>query len=440
MRASAALRRLLVAAFVNNIGNGAYTLGAALLLYQLTGRPAAVGLLFAAEFVLGGFGQAVAGSLVDRRPAPTVAAVTDLVRGSAVLGAAAVVAIHPSVLPVVLATVVLNLAKPLYRIATFSLSPAVAGGGAPVALVNALRASAIQSGQIIGVAVAGLVFAFVNPLWTFVVNGLSFLASAALVAGLPAPRAAAGRVGLRAVRGDWAALLRLVRKGASLRSHLLLGASGPAIVAVVNVVIVPLVVVRGGPNWQLSVLDGAFALGAVTSARLVPSVVHYGPAVVARIGLLVMSVAYAGLALIPSLTAAAVCLAVLGAATTLQIAVVNAALQERAGAAARGRVGGLLDVSVSLVGALTLFAATAAVNRYGVIAAALAVAAALLAFAGAVVVLSRTPGALTAPLSWPDAAVPDGPVPVPHSGPGPGSPTRTAADSRAPAPAPSRPP
>ncbi|HEY0992758.1 MAG TPA: MFS transporter, partial [Kofleriaceae bacterium] len=264
---------LLAAVLVTNIGNGMHTLVVSKLLYDATGSSAAFGVVLVGEYAINFLLQLVAGSAVDRGNPRLVSVWADLLRGAFICIAAVMLGASGSGKYWVFATViVINAAKPFYRSATFALAPIVVQAD-QLLTFNGLSGSLLQAGQLLGVALVGPVLANFAVATAFALNGISFLTSGVLIlcARVPAvarPPRSTGSF-LHNTVHDWGEIIRLLRRDLALAAHVVLCAGDFLLVSFVNLTLVPYVNGRlGGTAYWLSVLDGGFAVGALTAGGL----------------------------------------------------------------------------------------------------------------------------------------------------------------------------
>jgi MFS family permease len=124
------------------------------------------------------------GVIADRLPRLRVMVIADLAAGLAQAGVAALFITHHAILPVVAAlAAVSGAAAALFRPAARAVVPVLVSEERLQA-ANALIRLSMNAGSIIGAALAGVLVAFVGPGWALAVDAVSFLASAALVAGV----------------------------------------------------------------------------------------------------------------------------------------------------------------------------------------------------------------------------------------------------------------
>jgi len=204
--AAPGFRRLFVAQTVSRWGDTFNAVALVVLVYRLTGSGLKVGATVAFEIapvLLLGF---VAGAVVDRRSRRRVMIAADLGRAALAL----VLAAFGDNLAVIYAAAFgLSVGTVFFNPAAASVLPTLVGRDHVVAANSAIWSAAVVS-QIALAPLAGALVAFAGTGPAFVVNGVSFLVSAAALARLPvsAAVAAGGRrladvaEGLRIIRGS----------------------------------------------------------------------------------------------------------------------------------------------------------------------------------------------------------------------------------------------
>src|SRR5579864_82587 len=237
-------RRLWLAQIVSEIGDWFYTLSIYTLLLQLTGRASSVALALVLQVLPQTFVGPTAGVVNDRLKRKHVMIAADIVRCFVVL---AMLLIRSRsmvwlVYPLLLAeTVMVSFFEP----ARNAVIPNVADKG-EVLVANTLSSATWSVNLMIGAAVGGVVAAYFGRNTVFLLNALSFLASAALISGMhfPEPHAAAAPPLRPRDLVDFTPILEGIRY---IRSHPNLL---PAVFAKAGELMV-------GPSWVIFTVMGA---------------------------------------------------------------------------------------------------------------------------------------------------------------------------------------
>lgn len=179
VRGNGNFRRLWLAQIVSEIGDWFYTLSIYTLLLQLTGRASSVALALVLQVLPQTFVGPAAGVINDRLRRKHVMIAADLVRVIVVL---AMLLVRSSstvwlVYPLLLAETVM---AAFFEPARTAVIPNIAARG-EVLIANTLSSATWSVNLLIGASVGGVVAAFFARDAVFVLNALSFLASALLI-------------------------------------------------------------------------------------------------------------------------------------------------------------------------------------------------------------------------------------------------------------------
>jgi len=175
-------RRLWMAQIVSEIGDWFYTLSIYTLLLQLTGRPSSVALALVLQVLPQTLVGPTAGVINDRLRRKHVMIAADLVRFVIVLAMLLVRSRSTVwlVYPLLLGETIM---AAFFEPARSSVLPNIAARG-EVLIANTLSSATWSVNLLIGASVGGLVAAFFGRDAVFVLNALSFLASAILISGM----------------------------------------------------------------------------------------------------------------------------------------------------------------------------------------------------------------------------------------------------------------
>jgi len=182
VRANRNFRRLWLAQIVSEIGDWFYTLSIYTLLLQLTGHASSVALALVLQVLPQTFVGPTAGVVNDRLRRKYVMIAADLVRCGVVLAMLLVRSRSTVwlVYPLLLAETTM---AAFFEPARSSVIPNIAAKG-EVLIANTLSSATWSVNLLIGASVGGLVAVFFGREAVFILNALSFLASALLIAGM----------------------------------------------------------------------------------------------------------------------------------------------------------------------------------------------------------------------------------------------------------------
>ncbi|CAM4037851.1 MFS transporter [Kibdelosporangium persicum] len=170
-------RALWAAEALSQLGDQLARVALAVLVYSRTNSAALAALTIALSYTPSLLGSALLSGLADRFPRREVMIVCDIVSASLVI----IMAFPGTYLTVVcIAMAGVALVGGPFRSARLALLPEVLSGEAYVAGL-AIRSITIQTAQLLGFAVGGVVVALINPYVALAVDALTFLASALLL-------------------------------------------------------------------------------------------------------------------------------------------------------------------------------------------------------------------------------------------------------------------
>jgi MFS family permease len=311
-----AFRRLLVAWGVSVLGDGVRMVALPLVAALMTGSPLAVTAVAAAELVPWLLFSVPSGALVDRWDARTALLVAHLVR--AALSGVLVVALLQSSSTVALLCALAFLLTVAETFADAASQVLLVGAAGPADLVPAnARVRTVESLtlHLAGPLLGGVLVA-VQPALAFAVDGLTFLAAAALVTSLPRalvaedggggpaePLLRAVREGVRAVLADRG--LRLVVSVMAWTSLATGAVEAITILYALQVLDLPIALVP-----FVLVLQ---AVGLLVGSRLVtPTASRWGEGSVMTLALVLVGGAYVVIGLVPRVPVVLTCYLVTG--------------------------------------------------------------------------------------------------------------------------------
>src|SRR5271154_7297154 len=182
VRGNRNFRRLWLAQIVSEIGDWFYTLSIYTLLLQLTGHAGSVALALVLQVLPQTFAGPTAGVVNDRLRRKHVMIAADLIRFGVVLAMLLVRSRSTVwlVYPLLLAETIM---ATFFEPARSAVIPNIAARG-EVLIANTLSSATWSVNLLIGASVGGVVAAFFGRETVFILNAISFLASAILIAGM----------------------------------------------------------------------------------------------------------------------------------------------------------------------------------------------------------------------------------------------------------------
>jgi predicted MFS family arabinose efflux permease len=337
-------RRLLTSYTINELGDSAGVVALAVLVFDRTGEVAPTAALFlAAKFIpalLAPLMTAKLDQLATRRTLPIIYVVE-----ASVFGAFALIADGRFLLSAVL---VLAVVDGTLAVAARSLTrAAIAGTLQPAGMLregNALVNIGFAAASVAGAAVAGVLISTVGLSATLVVDAISFLMIAVLLAATSDLPAAQGE------REPWLPRMRsglsFVRHQRTIRWLLI----GEALALVLFTMIIPIEVVYaketlGTTSAGFGLLLASWGLGIVIGSLIYVVVKERSPRLLILFSTAAIGLAYVGIAGAQTLTVACLLSVLGGAGNGVQWVAVITAIQEATPADYQARVVGLLESS-----------------------------------------------------------------------------------------------
>ena len=386
-------RSLLASVFIDNVGSGIHMLAVGRMLYEATGSVWGFGLSILSEYGLAILLQVAAGSAVDRGSPRRIAMLSDLIRGVALLGVAACVGSHWSLVAMWLGVLIVNAGKPYARSASFALIPQAVGEG-QLSRYYSLASSCLQAGSLVGVAIAGPLLAAGGVRADLVLDGATYVLAAFLIGSLKLPSSAPRRAPalasgyLAKLKGDLAELATLLHRDRGFLWNVVLANADFLALSFLNLALFPIVNGRlGGSPFWLTALDGGFALASLGTALMVGRIRRTAFSASTFLGL--EALCLIGLALVSGPVATVALYLLMGACNACSLSVFLTSLQQRTAVAVKGRVAGARHLLLALMSA-ALVPAVAFFHSCSLLAGLTASGALLLAFAVATAVAQTT--------------------------------------------------
>jgi MFS family permease len=261
-------RRLWAAQAVSNVGDWTYALAVATMVAGRAGAAHALALLLVAEVAPAAVAGALGGPLIDRLPRKALMVGSDLLRAAAV--ATLLFQRPPALAHVYVVAVSLGLLRALFMPTLQASLPNVVPRSRLVA-ANAFIAATYHIAVMVGPLLGGVLVAAAGPTAAFGLNAGTFLASAALVAGVHLParesRESASSPWTDLVAGvKYSVMTPLVRGVLVVTGLVMLGAS-------IRTPLEPLFVLGtlGGKAQALGLVGGAWGLGMIFGSVAAPA-------------------------------------------------------------------------------------------------------------------------------------------------------------------------
>jgi MFS family permease len=309
------LRRVQLAWVGSVLGNYAYVIALGVYAYR-EGGAAAVGLVGVLRLLTAAIAAPILTAFADRLRRELVMIVSDVVRGALMVCAAAVIAADGPAAVVYAVVVLAAIAGTVFRPAQAALLPTLVREPKQLSSANVAASTVESIGSFAGPALGGLLLAFTNVELVFLVNALTFLWSAALLARIrtSAPAAKAEAAEQPTLLGDMTAGASTIARDPQLR--LIAGiyssqtlVAGAASVFIVTIALDLLDTGAAGVGWLSSAagvggfIGGLLALALATRGRLASDL---------ALGVVLNGVPFALVAVWPNEVVALVALAIVG--------------------------------------------------------------------------------------------------------------------------------
>jgi MFS family permease len=348
LRENRTLRRFFAAFFQSQVGTGAAYVALLLVAYHRFHSGWAISLVLLGEFVPGIVLAPVFGSLADRVSRRQLAVWGDLLRAAAFIA----LALIPSFAGTVALAMVAGVGSAMFRPAINAALPGMVPAAERSKLIAVFYAS-VNTGMMIGPALAGLMLLFATAQEVLLVNALTFVISSLLLAGVDlGPRSGEdlGEAQAGGPESVWAQTMegtRVVLETPGVAIVMLVGALVVLTGAMFNV-FAPLLATgplhAGGTGY--SVLWALYGTGMVAgswiNARAGSEIAELRRRWLFGIGLSGLAMATAAIA--PNLALAMVAFALVGLAENLLVGPETRIVQELVPERLLGRVFGLKDV------------------------------------------------------------------------------------------------
>jgi MFS family permease len=335
---------LLLASIISNVGNGIYTLAVGKLLYDQTGSALSFGIVIAFEYLMIFLSNFLAGPIVDRYANSRMLTLVDGCRAAFILALCLLIQDELPLVLVTLISFVIFIGKPFYRAAFFSIEPLVVPSE-QLGKYHGFASSAFQTGQFIGIVLAGVLLTYFDPLLCLVLNGVSFAFSALIFCSI----SQVGETNCEVAQSqhwdnrliaDWRDAVKTLNSVPGLTLTIFASVGDYVLPSMINALLVVFVAQYfNGEAAALSLLDGAFALGALSAGLLAGHVVdRLGRSRSAGMGLFGQGLGFASIAFMAIPSNIVGMMFAIGAFNTISYTSLITHLQQNTDKSIRGRV------------------------------------------------------------------------------------------------------
>lgn len=349
-------KKLLLSVFLTNIGNGMHTIAMSLLLYKNTGSVAAFGFVIIFEHIIAFLLQFLAGSVVDRGNPKWICVMCDVGRGIIIVLVSIAMSFTSYMLIwALLLTLVINICKPFYQSATFSIGPALAKDES-LQKYNAMNGTSSQLGAIIGTVSAGPLILLSDASIVILINGVTYILAGLAIAWAVIPKIETkviqqSTTWIGNVWDDWKEVMNLLKRETSLWVHSFLAGADFLVIMFFNLTLVPLVTERFHENYfWLSAFEFSFAVGAILTSLVATRIIRWvGTTRMSFIGITVQGLLFFLYAILDHWLAIMLISFWLACWNVLSIVVIFSTLQQRCIGPIRGRIASFRQLCLLLL-------------------------------------------------------------------------------------------
>jgi MFS family permease len=235
-----------------------------------------------------------------------------------------------------------------------------------LARFNGLSSSSFQAGQLIGIALAGVLLEYYDASVALFVNGISFVLAGFIIRFVSIKHSESNPFELengltidsyhRRVFVDWADVARYLLGNRLVIALIMISSLDWVMASMANIYLVPLVEIQhGGSGFWLALCDGLFAVGALLSGFLVTRITdQIGYISAALLGFVFQSIAFLLLASSDQLLVMPSAMFVLGFFNTISWTAAMTLLQLNIDKNYRGRIALVRYMSGALFGAIAI--------------------------------------------------------------------------------------
>lgn len=340
--------------FISNLGDGIFTLIISKVLYDKTGSVSAFGLVLIVQNLASFLLNLVAGYVADIKRPQLISEIADSLRGIILilsvifLGAGDIVAI------LMISMILLNLIMPFFRAANFKIVASIQRGKLRLLSLNGLRSSVNQSGQLLGVALATPLIALNLTRLALVIDAITFFTSVFCTFFLKFRRErqteTSNNLGLKQLYTDWFKLLKSLFISKQLFLLIFFASIDSVIVAFINLMEIKYATAILKNSVYLTVLDGAFALGAMLNFTVIYLIFEkFAFARISWSGLFFQAVGFIGLTLTRSVYVATTFMFIIGIFNGASQSLFQTQLHVSFANEMKGKISSLRDAMVALL-------------------------------------------------------------------------------------------
>lgn len=344
----------LLGTFISNLGDGIFTLIISKVLYDKTGSVFAFGLVLIIQNLASFLLNLVAGYVADIKRPQLISEIADSLRGIILILGVIFLGSSDIVVILMVLMILLNLIMPFFRAANFKIVASIQRGQLRLLSLNGLRSSVNQSGQLLGVALATPLIALNLTKMALIIDAITFLSSFVCTVFLKFRKEeqvkAKNRLGLKQLYTDWFQLLRSLFLSKKMFLLVFFASIDSVIVAFINLMEIKYATVVLKNSVYLTVLDGAFALGAMLNFTIIYLIFEkFTFAKISWLGLFFQALGFIGLTLTTSVYVATLFMFVIGVFNGASQSLFQTQLHVSFANEMKGKISSLRDAMVSLL-------------------------------------------------------------------------------------------
>ena len=352
--ASQSVYLYLFGTFISNLGDGIFTLIISKVLYDKTGSVSAFGLVLIIQNLASFLLNLVAGYIADIKRPQLISEIADSLRGIILILSVIFLGTEDIVTILMISMILLNLIMPFFRAANFKIVASIQRGKLRLLSLNGLRSSVNQSGQLLGVALATPLIALNLTKLALIIDVITFFTSVVCTIFLKFRKGQQTKtensLGLKQLYVDWFQLLKSLFVSKRLFLLVFFASIDSVIVAFINLMEIKYATAILKNSVYLTVLDGAFALGAMLNFTIIYLLFEkFAFARISWSGLFLQALGFIGLTLTTSVYVATAFMFIIGLFNGASQSLFQTQLHVSFANEMKGKISSLRDAMVALL-------------------------------------------------------------------------------------------
>jgi len=243
--------------------------------------------------------------------------------------------------------------------ATFAIGPIMCSDEL-LTRYNVLYGMFIQIGQLIGVALAGVLLKYTGNITALMVNGISFILCAVCV--WIAPIIINKQSFDKSIKfkenfiNDWKEIIKILHHNKQLLLLIILCTGDYLAINFINLALVPIVSTKySGNTYLLSIFDGSFAIGSIIFAfiiNLVSDKILRSDVLIGSIGF--QSLLFVAIAILKSPILIVVSMLLFGGLNTISLTIFTTSIQKLSKGQVKGRISAVRQLMISITASIAI--------------------------------------------------------------------------------------